>query len=69
MVTKDFILKNLDELPENHLHKVLDLILFLRYRQTQQELEDTEDIADAKKALAEPDFITLTEMKQKLRLG
>lgn len=69
MVTKDFILKNLDELPENYLHKVLDLILFLRYRQTQQELEDTEDIADAKKALAEPDFITLTEMKQKLRLG
>ena len=69
MMTKDFIIKNLDELPENRLHEVLDFILFLRYRQTQQELEDTEDIADAKKALAEPDFITLTEMKQKLRLG
>ena len=69
MVIKDFILKNLDELPENCLHEVLDFILFLRYRQTQQELENAEDIADAKKSLAEPDFITLTEMKQELGLG
>ncbi|MCY7406023.1 MAG: DUF2281 domain-containing protein [Alkalinema sp. CAN_BIN05] len=68
MVTKDFILKNLDELPENRLHEVLDFILFLRYRQTEEELEDAEDIAGAKKSLAEPDFITLTEMKQELGL-
>ena len=68
MVTKDFIIKNLDQLPENRLHEVLDFILFLRHRQTEEELEDAEDIADAKKSLAEPDFITLTEMKQELGL-
>jgi len=68
MVTKDFIIKNLDQLPENRLHEVLDFILFLRHRQTEEELEDAEDIADAKISLAEPDFITLTEMKQELGL-
>ncbi|NJM47264.1 MAG: hypothetical protein HC860_14835 [Alkalinema sp. RU_4_3] len=31
-------------------------------------LEDAEDIADAKAALAEPDFLTLEEFKRELRL-
>ena len=68
MVTKDFIIKNLDQLPENRLHEVLDFILFLRHRQTEEDFEDAEDIADAKKSLAEPGFITLAEMKQELGL-
>ncbi len=68
MVTKEFIIKHLDQLPENRLCEVLDFILFLRHRQTEEELEDAEDIADVKKSLAEPGFITLAEMKQELGL-
>lgn len=68
MVTKDFIIKNLDQLPENRLHEVLDFILFLQHRQAEEELEDAEDVADAKESLAEPGFITLAEMKQELGL-
>ncbi len=69
MVTKDFILQNLDQLPENLLQEVLDFILFLRHKQEiTEELEDAEDITDAKTALAESGFISLTEVKRELGL-
>lgn len=69
MVTKDFILQNLDRLPENLLQEVLDFILFLRHKQEiAEELEDAEDITDAKTALAESGFISLAEVKRELGL-
>ena len=33
MVSKDFILQNLDQLPEDLWQEVLDFILFLRHKQ------------------------------------
>lgn len=69
MITKDFILQNLDHLPENLLQEVLDFILFLRHKQEiAEELEDNEDITDAKAALAESGFISLEEVKRELGL-
>lgn len=69
MLTKDFILQNLDRLPENLLQEVLDFILFLRHKQEiAEELEDTEDLTDAKTALAESGFISLEEVKRELGL-
>ena len=69
MVTRDFILQNLDQLPEELLREVLDFILFLRQKQeVAEELEDAEDIADAESALAEPDFVPLAEVKRELGL-
>lgn len=69
MVTKDFILQNLDQLPEELLREVLDFILFLRQKQeVAEELEDAEDVADAESALAESDFIPLAEVKRELGL-
>jgi uncharacterized protein YfbU (UPF0304 family) len=69
MVSKEFILQNLDQLPEDLWQEVLDFILFLRHKQeVSEELEDSEDITDAKAALAEPGFISLTEVKQELGL-
>jgi Protein of unknown function (DUF2281) len=64
MTTKDLILQNLDQLPEDLWREVLDFVLFLRYKQDRTEDiddEDIEDIADAESALAEEGFISLSE--------
>ena len=68
MGTKDLILENLDQLPEDLWREVLDFILFLRHKQemAEEEAEDAEDIKDAKAALAESGFIPLAEVKREL---
>lgn len=69
MTTKDLILQNLDQLPEDLWREVLDFVIFLRYKQNQTEdidEEDMEDIADAESALAEECFISLAEIKREL---
>jgi hypothetical protein len=71
MTTKDLILQNLDQLPEDLWREVLDFVLFLRYKQDLTEdieEEDMEDIADAESALAEEGFISLAEVKRELGL-
>lgn len=69
MVNKDLIVQNLEQLPEDLWREVLDFILFLRHKQeVAEEIEDAEDIADAKAALAEEGFISITEVKRQLGL-
>ncbi len=67
MATRDFIIQNLDQLPDELWQEVLDFILFLRHKQ--EIVEDAEDLADAEVALAEAGFIPLAEVKRELRLG
>lgn len=70
METRDFIIQNLDQLPDKLWQEVLDFNLFLRHKQEiEEDLEDAEDLADAEAALAEAGFIPLAEVKRKLRLG
>ena len=64
MTTKDFILQNLDQLPEALWREVLDFILFLRHKQAREELEDAEDVMDAKAALVEEGLIPLAEAQK-----
>ncbi len=69
MSTKDLILQNLDQLPEDLWREVLDFVLFLRHKQAHVEaLEEAEDLADAQAALAEEGFISLDQVKQELGL-
>jgi hypothetical protein len=69
MSTKDLILQNLDQLPEDLWREVLDFVLFLRHKQAHVEsLEEDEDLADAQAALAEEGFISLDQVKQELGL-
>jgi hypothetical protein len=69
MVNKDLIVQNLEQLPEDLWREVLDFILFLRHKQElAEDIEDAEDIADAKAALAEEGFISITEVKRQLGL-
>lgn len=68
MVINDFILQNLEQLPEDLRREVLDFILFLRHKQESEDLEDAEDVADAKAALAEAGFIPLAKVKRELGL-
>ncbi|MER3435304.1 MAG: DUF2281 domain-containing protein [Leptolyngbya sp. ERB_1_1] len=64
MISKDSILQNLEQLPEDLWREVLDFILFLQ--QKQNVIEDAEDIVDAESALSEDGFIPLSEVKREL---
>lgn len=69
MVNKDLIVQNLEQLPEDLWREVLDFILFLRHKQElAEDIEDAEDIADAKAALAEEGLISLTQVKRELEI-
>jgi CMP-2-keto-3-deoxyoctulosonic acid synthetase len=69
MVSKDSILENLEQLPQDRWLEVLDFIQFLQQKEAALEaLEDAEDIADAEAALAEEGFISLAEVKRELGL-
>ncbi|TAG94657.1 MAG: DUF2281 domain-containing protein [Oscillatoriales cyanobacterium] len=69
IVNKDLIVQNLEQLPEDLWREVLDFILFLRHKlDVAEDIEDAEDIVDAKAALAEESFISLTEVKRELGL-
>ena len=69
MPTKETLLQNLEALPEELWQEVLDFMLFLRHKQAiAEDLEDAEDIVDAKAALAEDGFIPLSAVKQELGL-
>lgn len=69
MSIKELIIQNLDQLPQDQWQEILNFILFLRYKQSQaevEELEDAEDLVDAQIALAEDGFIPLAQVKQEL---
>lgn len=69
MVNKDFILENLEQLPEDRWREVLDFIQFLLQKEAAlEELEDAEDVADAEIALSEEGLIPLAEVKRELGL-
>jgi hypothetical protein len=69
MISKDSILENLEQLPEDRWGEVLDFIQFLQQKEAAlEEFEDVEDIADAEAALAEKGFIPLAEVKRELGL-
>lgn len=65
MISKDSILQNLEQLPEERWEEVLDFIQFLQQKEAAlEELEDEEDIADAETAIAEGGFIPLADVKR-----
>ncbi|MDY6786174.1 MAG: hypothetical protein SW833_27110 [Cyanobacteriota bacterium] len=73
MTIKDLILENLDRIPPDRWQEVLDFILSLRQKQEQESsdleaLEDAEDLADARIALAEDGLLSLKQVKQILGL-
>jgi hypothetical protein len=73
MTIKDLILENLDRISPDRWQEVLDFILSLRQKQEQESsdleaLEDAEDLADARVALAEDGLISLEQVKQILGL-
>jgi hypothetical protein len=68
-MTKNLILENLDQLPENLHQEVLDFVMFLRFKEEQIEAkEDGEDLEEAKLILLEDGFIPLSEVKKELGL-
>lgn len=71
MSLRELIIQNLDQLPQDQWQEILNFILFLRYKQSQdqaEELEDAEDLADAQIALAEDGYVPLAQVKQELGL-
>ena len=69
MVNKDFILENLEQLPEDRWREVLDFVQFLLQKEADlEELEDAEDVADVEDALTEEGSIPLAQVKRELGL-
>ena len=53
MNTKDLIIQELEATPEPLLNEILDFVRFLKVKQTQEAIEDRQDIEDSQQALIE----------------
>jgi hypothetical protein len=79
------LLAELEQTPEEYIPELLNLVRFFRQRQMNiatftsvcetllsqllEEIEDAEDVADAKIALQEDGFIALADIKKELALS
>jgi hypothetical protein len=71
MSTKELILQELEAVPELLLAEVLDFVRFLKAKQAQEELENQQDLEDARTALIEAKeqgTVSLEAFKQDLEL-
>jgi len=71
MSTKELILQELEAVPELLLAEVLDFVRFLKAKQAQEELENQQDLEDARTALIEAKeqgTVSLEAFKQVLEL-
>ncbi|MEA5598804.1 DUF2281 domain-containing protein [Rivularia sp. UHCC 0363] len=71
MNTKETIIQEIEEITEPLLTEILDFVRFLKVKQLQEEIENQQDLEDARVSLAEAKekgTISLKDFKQELGL-